>query len=92
MKLNKSILGSALVIIFLFSACSQAKYGNLTRRVKTNHTVQKAEKPIKVEEEQKQTIVKVEKRSALYDYMEVNTNTLVYNKSLQPNRAECRKK
>jgi len=60
MKLNKSILGSALIIVFLFSACSQAKYGNLTRRVKTNHTVQKAEKPIKVEEEQKQTIVKVE--------------------------------
>lgn len=47
MKLNKSILGSALVIVLLFSACSQARYGNLTRRVKTNHVAKNVEKPVK---------------------------------------------
>ncbi len=39
MKINKSILGIAVMVIMLFSACSQARYGNLTRRTKATHLV-----------------------------------------------------
>lgn len=41
MKLNKSILGIALMLVFLLGACSQAKYSNLTRRTKATHLVKK---------------------------------------------------
>lgn len=44
MKLNKSILGLVILAIFIFSSCSQARYGSHTRRVKANNIVQKATK------------------------------------------------
>lgn len=59
MKLNKSILGTALMIVVLFSACSQARYGNMTRRVKADPMAKNIEKSVKVEKESKlEAIVK----------------------------------
>lgn len=48
MKLNKSILGLVVLAIFIFSSCSQARYGNHTRRVKANNIVQKSTKAEKI--------------------------------------------
>jgi Flp pilus assembly protein TadB len=54
MKINKSILGIAVMVIVLFSACSQSRYGNLTRRTKASHLVKeevkKEHKTVKKEE------------------------------------------
>lgn len=36
MKLNKSVLGLVIGAIFILSSCSQARYGTMTRRVKTH--------------------------------------------------------
>jgi Flp pilus assembly protein TadB len=44
MKLNKSILGLVILSVFILSSCSQARYGSMTRRVKsvkTEHEVVK---------------------------------------------------
>ncbi len=37
MKINKSILGIAAMIVFLASSCTQARYGSLTRKIKATH-------------------------------------------------------
>ena len=55
MKLNKSILGIALMLVFLLGACSQARYGNLTTRTKATHLAKK-----EVKKEVKETPVKGE--------------------------------
>ena len=44
MKLNKSIFGLVILAIFVLSSCSQARYGNRTRRVKANPVVQTSKK------------------------------------------------
>lgn len=48
MKLNKSLISLAVLVMLLATACSQARYGSLTRRTKATHlTESKAEKQSK---------------------------------------------
>ena len=52
MKLNKSLITLAVLVTVLATSCSQARYGNLTRRTKATHlTQQKPEKKNEVKSE-----------------------------------------
>jgi hypothetical protein len=60
MKINKSNVSIALMLVFMMSACSQARYGNMTRRVKTDRVAKNIEKPVKVEKEISNEVMAVE--------------------------------
>ncbi|MBT8327569.1 MAG: hypothetical protein KJP21_07585 [Bacteroidia bacterium] len=75
MKLNKSILGIALMLVFLLGACSQARYGNLTRRTKATHLAKK-----EVKKEVKQTPLIVEE---VIENEDQNSEVILINKDVE---------